>query len=48
MASSQKCHQCGKIGRCRMYVDAHTGRPIYLGPDCAKELGYVTPKAVTK
>ena len=39
---SLKCHQCLKVKRCRLHVDAHTGRPIYLCRVCERELGYAT------
>lgn len=46
------CHQCvppkGKpinpvrdIKKVKMFVDAHTSKPVYLCAPCAKELGYV-------
>ncbi len=45
------CHQCAPpkgtrinpvkdIKQVKMYVDAHTGHPVYLCAPCARELGY--------
>jgi len=40
MSVSRPCEQCDAVKRCRMHIDATTGRPIYLCGPCARELGY--------
>ena len=38
---SLKCHQCGKVKRCRMVQDTSVTPPliVYLCVGCSKELG---------
>jgi len=42
---SMKCHQCGKVKRCQMYVryvEGETRADVsYLCRPCARELGYL-------
>lgn len=46
---SLKCHQCGKVKRCQMFLEARQaeGGPrefaVYLCRPCARELGYAVP-----
>jgi hypothetical protein len=39
---SLKCHQCGKVKRCRMVQDTSVTPAliVYLCAGCAKELGH--------
>ena len=41
---SLKCHQCGKIRRCKMVQDTSVtpALVVYLCPACYRELGYTT------
>lgn len=41
MAVSMKCHQCGKVKRCKLAVDRSVDPVVivYLCSPCARELG---------
>ena len=40
---SMKCHQCGKVKRCKLHLDSVGPPPVtiivYLCAPCARELG---------